>query len=315
MITEMMAQPISRDALDQMIFEKRAEWMQYCAKHPIVSPFKVYLTPEAIPWTVITPKYWNDIVCSICCEIIQFCKHRPNRQRTAEEWQQWYKDRAAEKKLEEVVTANEEGEEVIVKVKRENRPRTTVAVTEEIIQQAIRLIEDEGLGMVAAANQLRVNPAILSPKLKEKGIEIKKGRRKGTAPLAGEKSFGRQKTTIDLTDAILQQAKELVEGGMAMTVAAKTLNVSAAALSPALKALGVAIQKGRKKGSPAPAAFGRKRTTNELSEAIIKKAMKAVQGGFGVVATAKELNVNAGELSKKLKELGVEIKKGKRAKQ
>ena len=61
---------------------------------------------------------------------------------------------------------------------------------------------------------------------------------------------GRRQTTLDLTPDLLDQAIVLVKSGVGMVEAATKLNLSPAKLSPALKAAGVEVKRGRKPASP-----------------------------------------------------------------
>jgi predicted transcriptional regulator len=77
----------------------------------------------------------------------------------------------------ELSTALKERGLVVTKGKK----KTTFDITPEMISKAKVLVEN-GKGVVALAQELNVNPVLLSNALKDAGVAIRKGKQKGCAP-------------------------------------------------------------------------------------------------------------------------------------
>jgi len=133
----------------------------------------------------------------------------------------------------------------------------------------------------------------------------------GRAP----KGTFKQKVNPDSYEAI----KKMYSEGSTIQEVSQEYTIAPQAVRDFLSEEGVLRKKGqsakpRAEGESTRKGFGRVRSTAFVTPELVAKVVKMLEKGKGggVVAIAKEANVNPAELSKALKEAGVVIKKGKR---
>lgn len=186
-------------------------------------------------------------------------------------------------------------------IKRTPRPRSTVMVTPEMVEQGKVRIAD-GEAMTELAKEFNVNPQEFSQALKDAGVEIRKGRR-------GSKSNGPSYPPVNLAQGSTVE-KYYLEGNSVADTAAH-LGLHPLAVTDYLRAKELLRARGAHLKGRAPV---RARTTQILTPEMVTEITARVQKGDGVTAMAKEYNVNQVELSTTLKAAGVEIRRGRRAK-
>lgn len=140
---------------------------------------------------------------------------------------------------------------------RLGKPKSTLAITSEMVEQGKDIVGNKKMGLVEFAKSINVKPNELSAALKAAGVVIKKGRAAGTKieKVITEKVIkvkseykpkGNVRTTNLVTSEIVEKALELRKT-MGVVAVAKELNCNPNELSLALKKAGDVITKGRKK--------------------------------------------------------------------
>lgn len=223
----------------------------------------------------------------LCCKapIIQ-CLYNETLYFGAEQWQAYYKEY---KSQGDKMTALLEAQPSVT---NSSTRRKTFAITADIVSQAMK--QYPTVGIVKLAKQLNVNPSELSVAMKEAGAMTTstRGRKRTTVPVSG-----------DILNLVIARYP-----GTSLVSLAKEFNVNLAELTKAVKAEGVVVQRG---AGNYTGRRGRERKTNLINQEIIQRAMAMLP--TGVVAIAKELNVNPAQLSAALKTEGIVIRKGRRS--
>ena len=113
---------------------------------------------------------------------------------------------------------------------------------------------------------------------------------------------------VDREAEILEKYKTL-----SLAILSKTVGISMVALTDFLKSKNAMRSRGHFiDGSTA--RRGKTRTKALVDETVLKEAMIAHTNGLGLVKFARAKNLNASELTKNLKDIGVEVKRGRRKK-
>lgn len=115
-------------------------------------------------------------VCADCNVPIRQCIANETLNFKAEDWGNYLK------KIVSVPESNTQSETKAPVYRQKNgvkgRKKTTVDITEDMIDEIISFFKEKGL--VYTAKEYNLNPGQLSAKLKSMGIEVRKGKKKST---------------------------------------------------------------------------------------------------------------------------------------
>jgi hypothetical protein len=178
------------------------------------------------------------------------------------------------------------------------------AVNAEVADE-VKSLYVSGKTIAEVADVFVIAPAVVRDFLSEEGVLRKRGQSINSSSET-KKGFGRKKTMNDITPEILQQALSQFPA-KGIVALAKELHVNPSLLSQAIKATGAIV----KRGSGSTGKRGRVKVTLAVDKDIVAQGLQLLES-MGVVAAAKELNVNPMELSTALKNAGAIIKRGKR---
>lgn len=152
----------------------------------------IYIKPGDLDWAEWRMSAKKDyILCATCHWSENLCEHNPfiktALQHQADEARRVKSVVVHEVEDEVVIETRDEDDAPIARVTtvttvtaestgRRGRAKLVQEITPELVQEAIGLLKG-GLGMVAAAQQLNVNPAELSVELKAQGVILQRGKK------------------------------------------------------------------------------------------------------------------------------------------
>lgn len=158
------------------------------AKNPYTH--SIYINPGELDWAEWRASAVKDfILCTKCQHGVNLCEHNPENptalQEQAKDAARAPKSVAVFESNDEVVIESRDADEVpvarvstvtAVSTGRRGKPKLTLEVTPELVEAAIALLKN-GMGMVAAAAEINVNPGELSPALKAAGVILQRGKK------------------------------------------------------------------------------------------------------------------------------------------
>jgi len=174
--------------------EAQANRMLWIANLPLGknNPYNhsIFVEPGELDWADWRKSAKQDyILCAKCGWSCNLCEHNPTI-KTALQYQAEFAARtpksvAVYEDEDEVAIESRDADEVpIARVTtvtaestgRRGKPKLTQVITPELVEAAIALLKN-GMGMVAAAQEINVNPGELSPALKEAGVILQRGKK------------------------------------------------------------------------------------------------------------------------------------------
>jgi len=297
--------PVTKGALVERNYTKPAEWNEL-----IASSYEVEAV-DTTDWTYANNfrklnMYQRWTMKCLCCNApIMQCLYNETTDFTGEQWGPYMKTLAPLKETPQDVEPVEPKPEST----RRKHGSFKISVSLDDMNE-VKAMYISGKTLAEVSESFNIAPVAVSAFLSQEGVMRKRGHRiNASGKLEG---LGRKKTTNDITPELLANALSQFPA-KGVSAIAKELNLNQSLLSQAIKATGVEIKRGRGEGVAVVTGGkrGRVKTTLVVDKHIVAQGLQLLEI-MGVVAAAKELNVNPNELSIALKNAGAVIKRGRK---